>query len=131
MEPTRLQNTLSIKKAHSGPLYNQSSAFINLTVRNVNASKPDSSPYVNYVPTAGQVVVVSSKPLLGAYFDINTNRVLTAFGNVGATYVIQSSTNPIVSSTWTPVATYTQTNISQNLPVDPSNPFIFYRLLVP
>jgi hypothetical protein len=50
---------------------------------------------------------------------------------VGATYQIQSSTNPGVSSTWMPLSSYTQTNISQNLPVDASNPSIFYRLLVP
>jgi hypothetical protein len=126
-----LQKSNLIAQLNFQTVSNQSSAFINLTVRNISASKPDSSLYMNYVPTAGQVAVVSDKPLLGAYFDINTNRVLTAFGNVGATYVIQSSTNPTVSSAWTPVTSYTQTNISQNLPVDASSPFIFYRLLVP
>ena len=109
----------------------QSSAFINLTVRNISASKPDSSAYMNYVPTAGEVVVVSTKPLLAAYFDVNTNRVLTAFGSVGATYHLQSSSTPTLPGSWVSVSGYTQTNISQNLPVDANNPFIFYRLLVP
>jgi hypothetical protein len=110
---------------------NQSSAFISLTLRNVAASKPDSSLYVNSVPAPGQVAVVSAKPLLQAYMDVNTNRVLTAFGNVGATYQLQSSTNPATSGSWLPLSSYTQTNISQNLPVDANNPLIFYRLLVP
>jgi hypothetical protein len=109
----------------------QSSAFVNMTVRNLSATKPDSTPYMNYMPTAGQVAVVSTKPLLAAYYDLNANRVLTAFGNVGATYQIQSSSTPALASSWVPLSTYTQTNISQNLPVDTSNPFIFYRLLVP
>jgi hypothetical protein len=109
----------------------QSSAFVYLPVRNVSAAKPDSTPYMNYMPTAGQVAVVSTKPLLAAYFDSNTNRVLTAYGNVGATYQLQSSSDPALPSTWVPLSTYAQTNISQNLPVDASNPFIFYRLLVP
>ena len=110
---------------------NQSSAFVNLAVRNLNAAKPDSSAYVNYVPVAGQVAVVSSKPLLSAGFDANTNRTLTAFGNIGARYQIQSSSNPAAANGWTTLSTYTQTNISQPLPVDPANPFIFYRLLLP
>ena len=109
---------------------NQSSAFVSLTVRNLSASKPDSTPYVNYIPGAGQVAVVSTKPLLSAGLDINANRTLTAFGNVGATYQIQSSTTPAVPNSWKSVVSYTQTNISQSVPVDPSNPLIFYRLLI-
>lgn len=109
----------------------QSSAFVSLAVRNVSAAKPDSTAYMNYIPTAGQVAVVSTTPLLAAYFDVNTNRVLTAFGNIGSTYQIQSSSTPALSSSWVTLSSYTQTNISQNLPVDPSNPVIFYRLLLP
>jgi len=85
---------------------------------------------VNYIPGAGEVAVVSTKPLLASGLDINANRTLTAFGNVGTTYQIQSSTSPAVLNSWKPVASYTQTNISQSLPVDPNNPQIYYRLLV-
>jgi hypothetical protein len=126
-----LQKSNLIAQLNFQTVSNQSSAFVNLVVRNINASKPDSSAYVNYVPSAGQVAVVSGKPLLAATLDINTNRVLTAFGNIGTTYQIQSSTNPALSNAWVPRSSYTQTNISQNLPVDPSNPLIFYRLLAP
>src|SRR5262249_18986177 len=109
---------------------NQSSAFVNLAVRNPNAAKPDSSGYVNYVTVPGQVAIIGGKPLLAAGFDVNTNRSLTAYGSVGARYQLQWSSNPAISNSWKALPSYTQTNIAQTLPVDPSNPLIFYRLLV-
>jgi hypothetical protein len=108
-------------------LASQPSAFVNLPVRNISGAKPDGSLYVYTMPSPGQVTVVNSKPLLAPAITTDTTRTLTAFGNVGTTYQLQSSSNPS-SVLWSPVMTYTQTNIAQTLTVDPANPFVLYRL---
>jgi len=109
-------------------LATQPSAFVSLPVRNITAAKPDSSAYVNYMPMAGQVAVVSTRPLLAPATTTDTTRSLTAFGNVGTTYQLQYCTNLSASPTWYPLMTYSQTNIAQTLNVDPSDPLISYRL---
>jgi hypothetical protein len=107
----------------------QPSAFVSLPVRNISGAKPDGSLYLYTMPNAGQVAIVNSRPLLAPATTTATTRTLTAFGNVGTTYQLQSSSNPS-SSVWTPVLTYTQTNTAQILSIDPANPFILYRLQV-
>ncbi len=106
----------------------QPSAFITLALRNLSASKPDASAYLTYLPTAGQVAIVSSKPLLAPASTSSTVRSLTAFGAVGASYQLQYSTNLLSAGPWYPLMTYSQTNIEQTLNVDPAIPLIFYRL---
>ncbi len=108
----------------------QPSAFITLALRNLSASKPDASAYLTYLPTAGQVAIVSSKPLLAPASTSSTARSLTAFGTVGASYQLQYSTNLLSAGPWYPLMTYSQTNIQQTLNVDPAIPLIFYRLQV-
>jgi hypothetical protein len=124
-----LQKSNLIAQLSFQTVSNQSSAFVNLTVRNLNAAKPDASGYLNYVSVPGQVAVVGGRPLLAGGFDANTNRTLTAYGNVGARYQLQWSSNPGLPNSWTALPTYTQTNIAQSLSVDLTNPLIFYRLL--
>jgi hypothetical protein len=104
------------------------SAFLTLPIHDISAIKPDSSAYVAYLPTDGQVTIVNSNPLLQPAITSETNRTLTAFGNVGTTYQLQSSMTPTVPTSWGVVMTYAQTNISQTLTVSPSNPLVFYRL---
>ena len=113
---------LSVKTSATQP-----SGFVSLPVHNVSGAKPDGSQYVYTMQGPGQVAVVNTKPLLAPDITTDTTRTLTAFGNVGTIYQLQSSSNPS-SGVWSVITTYTQTNIAQTLTVDPSNPFILYRL---
>ena len=123
LQKSNLVALLSFQSSASMP-----SAFVSLPAHDVSAAKPDGSAYINYMPSAGQVAVVSTKPLLAPATTTGTIRTLTAFGNVGTTYQLQFTTNLSGSGSWYPVMSYTQTNISQTLSVDPANPFVLYRL---
>ena len=124
-----LQNSNLVAQVSFQTSASEPSAFVGVPVHDISATKPDSSAYVNYVPTAGQVVVVNSKPLLEADSTTETNRTLTAYGAVGTSYQLQYSATPLVPTDWAVLMTYTQTNTAQTLSVDPRNPLVFYRLL--
>jgi hypothetical protein len=122
LQRSNLVGQLSFQAAASQP-----SGFVNLPVSTVSAAKPDGSTYVYYMPGAGQVAVVSTRPLLAPGVNNGTTRTLTAFGNVGTSYQLQYSTNGSGSTRWYPALTYTQTNVAQTLTVSPT-PFVLYRL---
>ncbi len=123
-----LQRSNLVAQLSFQTLPGQPSAFVPVAPHDLWAAKPDGSTYVNYVPAAGQVAVVNSKPLLAPATTSDTTRTLTAFGNVGTSYQLQYATNP-VTGPWSVLLTYTQTNTAQTLWVDPSNPLIFYRVI--
>jgi hypothetical protein len=123
LQRSNLVGQLSFQVAAS-----QSSGFVGVPVSSVAAAKPDGSAYVYYVPGAGQVAVVSTRPLLAPGVNDGTTRTLTAFGNVGASYQLQCATNGTGSPQWYPVLTYTQTNAAQTLMVSPNNAYVLYRL---
>ncbi|MGH7972191.1 MAG: Ig-like domain-containing protein, partial [Limisphaerales bacterium] len=123
-----LQNSNLIAQLSFQVPAGHASAFLTLPIHDISAKKPDSSAYVAYLPTDGQVTIVNNNPLLQPAINSETNRTLTAFGNVGTTYQLQSSMTPTVPTSWGVVMTYAQTNISQTLTVSPSNPLVFYRL---
>jgi len=105
----------------------QPSAFINLGVRNVAGKKPSGAGYVDNYSQLARIAVVNDKALLESTLS-NSTRVLRLYGKVGFNYQLQSSTNLLSPTSWIPVVTYPQTNVSQSLNVGSSNPLIFYRL---
>jgi len=107
---------------------NQTSAFVNLPVKILNASKPNATSYAYTRTAAEQIVVVNDTPLIEASSSTNFNRNLTLFGKIGTRFQLQYSTNLSLAS-WYGLLNYTQTNLAQSVSVDGNIPLIFYRLL--
>jgi hypothetical protein len=106
---------------------NQRSSFVGLPVTIPTAVKPNALNYSNYFAGSGQVALVSDVPLLQ---PINTGgRSLNLFGKVGSRYQLQSTTSYGPNATWSPVLTYTQTNVAQSAVLGGSSPVIVYRLV--
>ena len=109
-------------------LVSQPSGYLNLPITSVNAIKPTSTSYLNVFPNAGQVAVINNQAMLQAGATANQTRTLTVLGKVGATYQVQYCTNFGPASVWYPLTTYSQTNVSQNVTVDPSLGQVWYRV---
>jgi hypothetical protein len=110
-------------------LASQTSGYINLPLSNLVAYKPTSTPYVSSFPTSGQVAVVNDQAILQGTTPGGPTRNLTVLGRVGSTYQVQYCTNfGAGAAVWTPLLTYSQTNISQSFSVDPSLVQVFYRV---
>ena len=109
-------------------LASQPSGYLNLPISNVNAMKPSATAYLNVFPAAGQVAVVNNQAMLQAGANATQSRTLTVLGKVGATYQVQYCTNFGPSSVWYSGLTYSQTNVSQNISLDPSLGQVWYRV---
>jgi subtilisin-like proprotein convertase family protein len=124
-----LQNTQQIAQLTFSGMSIPQSALVSLPVTSISATKPDSSPYTNYITDPGTVGIIISQPLLLALISSSQTRNLDLFGEVGAEYQLQYSTNLQGAGAWYPLANYTQTNGCISMGVDSINPQIFYRLL--
>lgn len=109
-------------------LANQASGYIKLPVSYLSASKPSSVLYANTVPSAGQVAVINNVAMLQAATTASPSRNLTILAPVGNTYQLQFCTNFGPAAVWYNLLTYSQTNISQSITVDPTIAQVFYRI---
>ena len=114
--------TLNFQSSASQP-----SGYIKLPLNGVMAIKPTSVSYVNAISIAGQVAIVNNLAMLQAAAGPQS-RTLTILGRVGNSYQVQYCTNFGASSVWYPLLTYSQTNIAQNVSVDPSLTQVYYRV---
>jgi subtilase family serine protease len=126
-----LQGTQSVSTLTFTAITNQVSGFITLPVTSVTAVKPGAAGYANYITHAGTVIVVQNEPLLRAGLAPDQSRSLQLYGKPGVNYQLLFSTNLAAPSDWQPLLNYTQTNGVITLPLDSSNPVIFYRLRQP
>jgi hypothetical protein len=124
-----LQGTQQISTLAFSAVTNRVSGFITLPITSINAVKPDGTAYANYITHAGTVIVVQNEPLLRASVAPDQSRTLQLYGKLGTDYQLLFSTNLAQPSGWQPLLDYTQTNGVINLPLDTTNPVIFYRLL--
>ena len=107
----------------------QHSAFVQLPVNITSGTKPNGTIYANPVGTAATVAVVGDVPLLQAGAINGSSISLNLLGKVGTSYQLLSSTGMPGSSSWVPMFTYTQTNVSQPFNLLATNPMMIYRLL--
>lgn len=107
---------------------NQSSAFVPLSLTNLEAFEPGGSPISRVVGSPARLVVIAENSLLEAGCLPTRERFLTVYGKIGTSYVIESKTNLTVSAPWQPVAYLTLSNASQVvlLPVT-SSQTVFYQ----
>src|ERR1035441_6281593 len=71
------------------------------------------------------VVGIGKEPLLEAGLS-NSQRLLTLYGNPGASYQMASSTN-LLRTNWAPVWHVPMTNLSEVFQADQKSPLLFYR----
>jgi len=107
---------------------NQSSAFLPLVPQSLQGVNPDGSAVSNFAVQSGRLVIVASQPLLEALYGPNQTRNLALYGNPGAAYQVQSSTNLALASAWQDAFLTPMTNLMQVFAdLDPTQPRIFYR----
>jgi hypothetical protein len=109
-------------------LSTQSSGYVPLPIINLAAYKPNALAYSDAVPTAGQVAVINNLAILQAAETTAPSRTITVLGKIGATYQVQYCTNFGAGTVWYPLTTYSQTNTTQNLNVDPTLSPVLYRV---
>ncbi|HLH54289.1 MAG TPA: fibronectin type III domain-containing protein [Verrucomicrobiae bacterium] len=106
----------------------QPSTLIALPVTQLTALKPSSASYWNTFLNSGQVAVINNVPIVQATATGGSGHALTVFGQVGNSYQVQYTTNLGPSAVWYPVSTYTQTSVSQSVPLAANLPWAFYRV---
>jgi hypothetical protein len=103
-----------------------SSAFIPLAVTGVAGTKADGSPAGNISGLPGRVVVIGPQPLLEAWLSTNQQRMLTLYGNPGASYEVDYSTN-LSGVNWQYAWRVPMTNLFEAFAANGSLPQVFYR----
>jgi RHS repeat-associated protein len=102
-----------------------SSAFIPLAANNIIGTKTDGSAVGNASGAPGRVVVIGPEPLLEAWLGTNSQRMLTLYGNPGASYALGSRTN-VIGSDWQFAWRTPMTNLFETFGAGAGSP-LFYR----
>jgi hypothetical protein len=97
-----------------------------LGIANIQGTKSDGTPVGNTFGLGGSVVVIERQPLLEAWLATNQQRMLTLYGNPGASYQVAYNTN-LLGTNWAPVWHFPMTNLSQVLQADQTPSQLFYR----
>jgi RHS repeat-associated protein len=105
-----------------------SSAFVPLTISGIQGTKSDGTLVGNTFGVPGRVVVIGNQPLLEAWMATNRARMMTIYGNPGASYQMNYSTN-LANTNWFLGWRVPQTNLSQIYEGNEQAPAIFYRAL--
>jgi hypothetical protein len=124
-----LTGSLRIANLNFQTVASQQSAIVPMPINSVTAMATNGHAYNNCGSRAGQVIVMGSAPFLTGDRPAGLSRALTLYGNVGASYQLQSNTNGLSPTGWQPVASYLQTNLPQTILVTSPSPQVFYRLL--
>jgi hypothetical protein len=105
-----------------------SSAFVPFGITNIQGTKSDGTTVGNNntFGLGGGVVVIGKQPLLEAWLATNQQRMLTLYGNPGASYQIAYSTN-LPTTNWTPVWHRPMTNLSEVFQAEQTPSQLFYR----
>ena len=137
LDPTDTRFTLGTKSGQflQGPALvgvigfgavSNSSASVPLTIVNVQGTKSDGTPVGNTFGLGGRVVVVGRQPLLEAWLGSDSQRMLTLYGNPGASYQVAYSTN-LLRTNWASAWHVPMTNLSEVFQADQIPSQLFYR----
>jgi hypothetical protein len=102
------------------------SAFVPLGMSQLSALQADGQVAPKSGGFGGTVVLIGSQPLLTAWLDTSANRMLTLYGNPGASYQIGYSTNLLMTN-WLTVWRVPMTNQYLAFTANQIAPQIFYR----
>jgi hypothetical protein len=101
------------------------SAFLPLATTNILGRKTDGSTVGNIAGQSGRVVVIGPQPLLEAWIATN-HRMLTIYGNPGASYETLFTTN-LLATNWLAGWRIPQTNLAQTYEANEQLQPVFYR----
>jgi hypothetical protein len=104
-----------------------SSAFVPITIQNIQGTKSDGTLVGNTFGIGGRVVVIGSQPLLEAWMATN-HRMLTVYGNPGSSYLTLFNTN-LLTTNWLAGWRIPQTNLAQVYEANEQLPQVFYRAM--
>lgn len=123
-----LQGMRELVRLHFTAIPGQNSAFLPLRIGEINCERVADGLAPTSVSNAGRVVVIGSQSMLEGRLAAGGQRELILYGQPGASYGIESSTNATDPSAWMPWQQATLTNLFNVLPAG-SNvvPSIFYR----
>ena len=107
-------------------LTNQSSAFVPLLIGNVSGWKPDNGLTASAFGQPGRVVIIGKQSLLEAALVTNGQRMLTLYGNPGASYQMGYTTN-LLTTNWAPIWHGPMTNLSEVFQADQTPSQLFCR----
>jgi hypothetical protein len=102
------------------------SAFVPLIITNAAGVKSGQSAVSSVIGGAGRVVVIGEQSLLEARMGDHTNRQLILYGNPGASYQLDYSTN-LADTNWLLGWRVPMTNLSQNFDISDAFSPVFYR----
>jgi hypothetical protein len=102
------------------------SAIAILGLSQLSALQADGQTAAKPEAFGGRVFIIGSQPLLDAWLGTNASRMLTLYGNPGASYQIAYNTNLLLTN-WLPVWRVPMTNQYRIFGADQSSPQIFYR----
>jgi hypothetical protein len=102
------------------------SAFVPLAITNVVGLRADGASVGNILGQPGRVVVVGTQPLLEAWLSTNSHRMLTLYGNPGASCLMNLNTN-LASTNWSLAWRVPLTNLSETFEAGGALPQAFYR----
>ena len=97
-----------------------------LVIQNIQGTKSDRTPVGNTIGLAGRVVVIGPEPLLEASLTTNAQRMLTLYGNPGASYQVAFNAN-LLTTNWASAFLVPMTNVSEAFVADSTLPQLFYR----
>ena len=103
-----------------------SSAFVPLTIANIQGTKSDGTPVGIAFGLGGRVVVIGNQPLLEASLGTDAQGIIRVYGNPGDAYQMNLSTN-LTTTNWLFAWRSPQTNLAQDYYANQQFPTVFYR----
>jgi hypothetical protein len=103
-----------------------SSGFLQVQATNVDGSKGDGSAVGSASGPSVSLVLIGAQPLLEASLTTNLARLLTLYGNPGAAYEVDYTTN-LLPANWQYGWRVPMTNLYEVFSVNASLPQVFYR----
>jgi hypothetical protein len=102
------------------------SGFIQLQTAGVVGSKGDGSTVASALGQSTRLVIISLTPLLEASLTANRARLLTLYGNPGASYEVDYTTN-LLGAKWQYAWRVPMTNFYEVFAANAALPQVFYR----
>jgi hypothetical protein len=102
------------------------SAIVPLGLSQLSAVQTDGQFAPKPGAFGGRVYIIGSQPLLDAWLGTNADRMLTIYGNPGASYQIAYNTN-LLGTNWLTAWRVPMTNQYAVFSADQKSPLIFYR----
>ena len=107
---------------------NTHSAFVPLTVQDIQGRRLTGETVTNAASVPGQVVYIATEPLLEAWLGTSSKRKLTLYGRPGASYELDYNTN-LLGSNWQFGWRTPMTNLSAIFDANAALPQVFYRAM--